>query len=181
MSLLDVLNGMQNGPRGASRGGGGMSPVTMALLGLLAYKGIKAFSATRPVPDATASPGHSGGSLGDMLRNALGGAGTTGREGGLGGMLSGGLGDLLKQFQGAGKGDVANSWVGTGENRPIGARDLAQVLTPEQIDFLTQRTGMSREELLAGLSEQLPRAVDELTPSGRLPTPQEVDQTVRTA
>ena len=39
MGLMDVLNGMQNGPRGQSgpsTGGGGMSPITMALLGLLA-------------------------------------------------------------------------------------------------------------------------------------------------
>ena len=43
MGLLDVLNGMQNGPRGASAGRGGMSPITMALLGLLAYKAVKGF------------------------------------------------------------------------------------------------------------------------------------------
>jgi uncharacterized protein YidB (DUF937 family) len=182
MGLLDVLNGMQNGPRGARRGGGGMSPLTMALLGLLAYKGIKAFSGTRPAPDAMATPGRSSGSLGDMLRNVLGGGnGAAVGSGGLGGLLSGGLGDLLRQFQGAGKGDVANSWIGTGQNEPIAAHDLAKVLTPEQIEFLTERTGMSREELLAGLSEQLPRAVDELTPTGRLPTAEEMDRTVRAA
>ena len=48
MGLLDVLNGMQNGPRGPSnpnaQGGGGMSPLTMAILGLLAWKAIKHFS-----------------------------------------------------------------------------------------------------------------------------------------
>ena len=46
MGLLDVLNGMQNGPGGqrapgSGAGGGGMSPMTMALLGLLAYKAFK--------------------------------------------------------------------------------------------------------------------------------------------
>jgi hypothetical protein len=46
MGLLDVLNGMQNGPGGqrapsGGTGGGGMSPMTMALLGLLAYKAYK--------------------------------------------------------------------------------------------------------------------------------------------
>jgi uncharacterized protein YidB (DUF937 family) len=35
------------------------------------------------------------------------------------------------------------------------------------------QTGMSREELLAGLSRELPKAVDQLTPDGRLPTEQE--------
>ena len=77
---------------------------------------------------------------------------------GLGGLLSGGLGDLLKQFQGAGKGGVADSWVGTDQNQPITPSDLSKVLTPEQIDFLASRTGLSREELLAGLSEQLAAA-----------------------
>ena len=51
-------------------------------------------------------------------------------------------------------------------------------MTPEQIDFLTARTGLSREELLAGLSEQLPKAVDHLTPEGRLPTPEEMNRVV---
>ena len=46
MGLLDVLNGMQNGPRGGSKDpaaseGGGMSPITMAVLALLAYKAVK--------------------------------------------------------------------------------------------------------------------------------------------
>src|SRR4029077_14198437 len=43
MGLLDVFNGMQNGPRGNRGLGGGMSPITMALLGLLAYKAVKSF------------------------------------------------------------------------------------------------------------------------------------------
>ena len=44
MGLIDVLNGMQNGPRGArppasttTSGQGGMSPIMMAILGLIAY------------------------------------------------------------------------------------------------------------------------------------------------
>src|SRR5260370_27127886 len=45
MGLMDILNGMQNGPRGQRQpttgGGGGMSPMTMALIGLLAYKALK--------------------------------------------------------------------------------------------------------------------------------------------
>lgn len=172
MGLLDVLTGMRNGPRGASSGGGGMSPITMALLGLLAYKAVKGFSASKPassggmVPTGGAS---SGGGLGDILKNGFGNAG----QGGLGSILTGGLGDLLKQFQGAGKSDLADSWVGRSENKPIGVGDLSKVLTPEQIEFLSERTGLTREQLLAGLAAQLPAAIDELTPQGRLPSPDE--------
>jgi len=151
MGLLDIFNGMQNGPRGnRGLGGGGMSPITMALLGLLAYKAVKGFGGN-PAQPGTAPSGPGGGAFG-------------------------GLGDLLKQFQGAGKEDVAKSWVGTGQNQPITPADLGTVLTPEQIDFLMARTGLSREELLAGLSEQLPKAVDHLTPGGRLPTPDELSR-----
>jgi uncharacterized protein YidB (DUF937 family) len=170
MGLLDVLTGMRNGPRGYSGGGGGMSPITMALLGLLAYKAVKSFGGAGPrAGSGMATPG---GGLSDLLKGGLGGAGL----GGLGGILSGGLSDLVKQFQNAGKGDVADSWVGTGDNKPIAPADLSQVLTPEQIAFLTERTGLSREALLTGLSEQLPKAVDELTPQGRLPAPQDVER-----
>ena len=162
MGLLDVLTGMRNGPRGFGGGGGGMSPITMALLGLLAYKAVKGFSGSSAKPaSGMAAPG---GGLGDLLRGGLGGAG------------AGGLGDLVKQFQGAGKGEVAESWVGKGENKPIAATDLDKVLTAEQIEFLTERTGLSRDELLAGLAEQLPKTVDELTPQGRLPSPSDIDR-----
>ena len=53
MGLLDVLTGMRNGPRGHG-GGGGMSPITMALLGLLAYKAVKSFGgAMKTAPAAS--------------------------------------------------------------------------------------------------------------------------------
>jgi uncharacterized protein YidB (DUF937 family) len=181
MGLLDVLNGMQNGPRGnRGLGGGGMSPITMGLLGLLAYKAIKSFSGNAAQPGtAPAGPGGGAfGGLGDLFKGLGAGGGMGAGAGGLGGLLTGGLGDLLKQFQGAGKDDVAWSWVGTGQNQPITPADLGKVLTPEQIDFLMARTGLSREELLAGLSEQLPQAVDHLTPEGRLPTPEEMNRVV---
>jgi hypothetical protein len=59
MGLLDVLNGMQNGPRGQrtpSGASGCMSPMTMALLGLIAYKAIKSFTGNQPNV-ASAKPG----------------------------------------------------------------------------------------------------------------------------
>ena len=108
------------------------------------------------------------------LGRRLGAAGA----GGLGGLLTGGLGDLLEQFKGAGREDTAKSWVGTGQNEPIAPDELAQVLTPDQIDFLTQRTGLSREALLSGLSQHLPGVVDGLTPAGRLPTRDEMNRVV---
>src|SRR6185503_12061365 len=102
MGLLDVLNGMQNGPRGERQpGSGGMSPITMALLGLLAYKAVKGSGilgggaqapdsaghpgSPQPNPSATASEG---GGLGGLLGSLFGGgAGGQSGMGGLGGLL----------------------------------------------------------------------------------------------
>jgi uncharacterized protein YidB (DUF937 family) len=89
-------------------------------------------------------------------------------------VLSGGLGDLLKQFQQKGQGDVANSWVSNGPNKAISSNDLASALGADQISALMSQSGLSRDELLAGLSQQLPEVVNELTPDGRVPTEQEL-------
>jgi uncharacterized protein YidB (DUF937 family) len=98
--------------------------------------------------------------------------------GAAGGILSGGLGDLLKQFQTNGAGDEADSWVSTAPNKPIEPSELERVLGEERIAWLMQQTGMSREALLAGLSQELPQAIDKLTPQGRIPTDQEAERMV---
>jgi uncharacterized protein YidB (DUF937 family) len=184
MGLIDVLNGMQNGPhgpRGPGAGGsgtGGMSPITMAILGLLAYKALKSFTSqpgaapTAPAPTPGANPG---GGLGDILKSGLGGLLAGGAAGGA---LSGGLTDLLKQFQDAGHGNAANSWVGNGPNQPVSSDDLANALGADRINTLMAHSGLSREDLLAGLSQHLPGAIDALTPQGRLPTEQEVSNAI---
>ena len=120
MGLLDVLNGMQNGPRGPStpsaQSGGGMSPMTMAILGLLAWKAVKHLTGGQPGTSPAPAPSNAGagGGLGDVLKGGLGGLLAGGAAGSV---LSGGLGDLLKQFQQNGQGDAASSWVSPGPNK----------------------------------------------------------------
>ena len=195
MGLLDVLNGMQNGPRGQrdpSQSSGGMSPITMAILALLAYKAVKHVgggATAAPAGGPATLPGTTtanadgglggllgglGGGLGDLMKGPLGGAlGGLLAGGAAGSVLSGGLGDLLKQFQQGGLSEAANSWVGTGANKQITANDLASALGADQIGTLIAQTGLSRDELLAGLAKQLPDVINQLTPDGRLPTEQE--------
>ena len=90
-------------------------------------------------------------------------------------VLNGGLGDLLKQLQQGGQADTANSWVGKGQNKPIAPGDLAGALGADQIDRLSSQSGLSRDELLRGLSQYLPGVIDHLTPDGRLPTDKELN------
>jgi len=192
MGLMDILQGMQNGPRGAREPGttsGGMSKMTMALIALLGYKALKSFTGTQPTSAPGSNPGvnpteptsgnASGGGiiggLGDLLKGPLGGilAGAS-----AGSVVNGGLSDLLNQFRQAGHGDVAGSWVGNGPNRAISPADLSKALGADQINTLMSQSGLSRDELLTGLSDQLPRLVDHLTPNGRVPTDEEMSRLV---
>jgi uncharacterized protein YidB (DUF937 family) len=193
MGLMDILNGMQNGPRGQTTPGkGGMSPITMAMLALLAYKAYNKLNETQPnaAPQPPNAPaGNAGGGLGDLLGGLFGGrasgGGGLGNLGGLGGLLaggaagtvlSGGLKDVLDQLAQNGHGDVAKSWVGTGANKDISPNDLGQALGDDTVNSLAEQAGVSKIELLDGLSQQLPQFVDQLTPQGRVPTEQEMSR-----
>jgi len=138
--IAEMLGGLGKGQPGASQGQPG---------------------AGQAVPGAT---GGLGGVL-EQLRGTLGGAGA----GGAGGFLSGGLGELVDRFKQNGKGEVADSWISTGPNRSVAPPELEQAIGPDVLATLTQQTGLSREELLARLSRELPNAVDRYTPDGRLP------------
>jgi len=148
MGILDMLGG-------PGRRSGGMSPVMMGLMGLLAYRTLKGK-----------------GRLADMLGT---GAGATGTGGPLaGGALGGGLKDLLDRFRQSGQGTKADSWVAKGPNQPIAPDELETALGEERLQWLMEQTGMPKDQLLAGLSNDLPDAVDQLTPEGRLPTDAEL-------
>ena len=173
MGLLDVLSGMSNEQSGqrAPESSGGMSPITKAIIGVLAYQAIKAFTANQASAGTNSdSSGATGGGLDDLLKGGLGGLLGGGAAGSV---VSGGLNDLLKQFQQNGQGDVAKSWIGPGANKSISPNDLASALGADRINTLAGFSGMSRDDLLNGLSQQLPGVVDQLTPHGRLPTEQE--------
>jgi uncharacterized protein YidB (DUF937 family) len=191
MGLRDILTGMQNGPRGqrpptSGGSGGGMSPIVLALLGLLAYKALKgrggqtanpggAGQTTRLPPGGQAQPGNAGGGLGDILSGGLGGLLGGGAAGSV---LSGGLGNLIKGFQDSGHGHAAESWVGTGPNKEIAPGDLADALGSDTLDTLSRQTGMGQNDLLEALRQQLPDFVDQLTPHGRIPTEEEASRMV---
>src|SRR5215472_14462466 len=147
MGLSDILTGVLNGPRGQPQpssggSGGGMSPMLMALLGLLAYKALQGRGGQAPAPAGGTAPGGSpSGGLGGILGGLFGAppdetrpAASQGNlPSGLGGLLGGaaagsvlssGLGNLIKGFQESGHGSVAQSWVGSGENQDIAPNDL---------------------------------------------------------
>jgi uncharacterized protein YidB (DUF937 family) len=158
-------------------------PSMTALLGLLAIAGYqnreKIAEMLRGAGQGAGAPGAPGqagrqgsvgghGGLGGLL-DGLGGASA-------GGLLTGGLHDLVESFKQTGQGDVADSWVGRGPNKPVTPQELERAIGPDTLATLTRQTGLSRDELLARLSRELPEAVDKYTPEGRLPTEAELSR-----
>jgi uncharacterized protein YidB (DUF937 family) len=161
MGLMDILNGMQNGPRGQRQPtppgqSGGMSPIMMALLGLLAYKAMKGLGGggtPAGAPPTSLPPGtrtaEGGGGLGDILGGMLGGPGGSARAGAPGG---GGLGDILGGMLGGGQpggttragapggglGDILGGMLGGGAAGSVLNGGLGQVLQD------LQRSGQGR-------------------------------------
>lgn len=178
MGLLDNVLGS------AVPGGNLAKPVGAALLALLAYKATGG-SLGSLLGGATAGAGQQGGAP-PQYQPGPGEAGNSqaGNYGGpdysavpdqhVPGLIAGGLGGLLQQFQQRGYGDVINSWIGTGQNQPIQPQQLHEALGPETVDNLSRQTGMNQHDLLSQLAQVLPQFVDRLTPQGRLPQQNEV-------
>ena len=125
------------------------------------------------------------GLLDSILGSALGhGAGGEGNQGasalmqlalqllagsaGAGNQGSGGLADLLRQFQQAGLGPQADSWVGTGQNMPISPDQLLQVFGRGRVEQMAASTGMDVDQVSNGLSDLLPQLIDRVTPQGQV-------------
>jgi uncharacterized protein YidB (DUF937 family) len=154
-------------------------PSMTALLGLLAVAGYqnrdKIAEMLGGIGKSTAADGGQSGSMpADSGQGGIGGLlGQLGSSLGgasAGGILSGGLSELVDRFRQNGQAETADSWVGTGPNKPIAPPQLQQAIGPDVLDTLSKQTGLSQEELLQRLSHELPNAVDKYTPQGRLPT-----------
>ena len=144
-------------------------PSMTALLGLLAVAG---YQNRDKLAEMLSGSGANSGSLGQgrgPQQGGLGGLVGSLGGGGLGGLLGGGLGELVESFRQNGQGEAAESWVRHGPNQPITPDQLERAIGPDVLESLSQRTGLSREDLLARLARDLPDAVDRYTPDGRLP------------
>jgi len=82
---------------------------------------------------------------------------------------TGGLGGLVQSFQEKGLGGVISSWIGTGENLPVSAEQIQQVLGSDMVQNLAAKAGIAPEEMSGKLAEFLPGIIDKMTPDGTIP------------
>ena len=165
-------------------------PSMLALLGLLAVAGyqnrdkisVALNGLQNRDPNAPESPLNGiANSIGGLFSGGTGTQSAGGLSGildGLGGSgLSGGLGDLLNSFKSAGHGTTADSWVTPGvPTQGLTPQQVEEAVGDENLIELTQRTGLSRDELLKRLATTIPSAVDNLTPEGQMPTEEQLRQ-----
>jgi len=148
----------------------------LALLGLLAVAGYQNRDKISGALKGLQSPGADGRTNGGLLGglgDLLGGAGA----GAAGGGLAGGLGDLMNSFKSAGQAETADSWVTPGvPTKGLSPQEVEQAIGSENLDELSARTGLSREDLLQRLATAIPETVDKLTPDGRMPTDDQARQ-----
>lgn len=131
------------------------------------------------------------GGLGDLL-SGLGGGGQTSGGGnmlatllplvlallqnrGAGASGGSGLEGLLGQLRASGLERQADSWVGAGTNLPVSAEELMNALGRGRVSELAAQTGMPEQQVGEGLASLLPELVNQLTPQGRLPADNDVD------
>lgn len=83
---------------------------------------------------------------------------------------AGGLGGLVSALSQGGLGNIASSWVGSGQNLPISPEQIQGALgSSGMLAQLAQSAGMSPGDTSSQLSQLLPRLVDKLTPDGQIP------------
>lgn len=153
MGLLDDVLGK------AAPGGNLAKPLMIALGALVVSKMMSGGGAEAQKSDPSIVP--DAGPAGNAGAPADGG-------------LLGGLDGLLNKLQSAGHGDAANSWVGSGANKPIDPGQLGAALGPKAISTAAQQAGISEQQLLSQLATALPGIVDKLTANGKIPNLQQL-------
>lgn len=111
-----------------------------------------------------------GGQQAALLQAAMGVLGGSGGGGG------GGLGAILGKLQGGGLGAQADSWVGTGANQAVNAKQLRGAIGEDDLGRIAQQAGVSKRAAAGGLAKLMPKAVDQMTPDGQVQEGNPMDQ-----
>ncbi|MFD7677683.1 YidB family protein [Streptomyces sp. NPDC060187] len=78
---------------------------------------------------------------------------------------------LVNQLWQGGLGDQVKSWESQGDNQPVTAVQISEVLGTSKLDQAASQAGLTPEDAAQDLADVLPSLVDRATPNGELPTP----------
>ncbi len=81
----------------------------------------------------------------------------------------GGLSAIVAKLEQGGLGEQVKSWIGNGQNLPITADQLRQVLGNDTVRQIAAKYNIPIDQVSEVLANQLPLAVDRASPDGKLP------------
>ena len=91
---------------------------------------------------------------------------------------TGGLNGLIQAFQGKGMGDMISSWISTGPNPPATADQISNVLGADVLAQFAGKAGVPQSQAGGLLASLLPAVIDQLTPQGRVPEPNDLESSL---
>ena len=94
-------------------------------------------------------------SIGDALGSIL-----SNGEGGLD------LSNIISAVGNSDLGSIVSSWIGNGENAPIDADGIKNILGEDKINEFAQKLGIDSDTAADALKDVLPNVVDKATPEG---------------
>ncbi|HEY0842125.1 YidB family protein [Methylotenera sp.] len=81
---------------------------------------------------------------------------------------NGGLEGVVAKFNEAGLAEQAASWISKGDNLPISAEQVIEVLGRDSIAGIAEKLTMSPSDISEKIAEYLPQAIDKMTPNGEV-------------
>jgi len=157
--LNDLLGGLLGGGGGGGSSQGGLGGLEDVLGGLLGggQSGSPGTAASGMNMSAVAA------ALGPLLAKLLKG---------------GGLSKMMQGAQASGLSAQADSWVGTGANASVSSHEVRGVVGDDAVSELAQNAGISDDQAADVLAKVVPQVVNGLTPDGKLPADNDLDQLV---
>ncbi len=76
---------------------------------------------------------------------------------------------LLGKLTTGGLGDLVQSWVSKGKNKPLKASQVQSALGSETLSGLASQLGVSENKAASKVAGALPQLIDKLTPNGEVP------------
>ena len=78
------------------------------------------------------------------------------------------IGSILGNMQSGGMADIAQSWLGDGDNAPIEDEHVTNIFGADKIRDFASQLGMSESEAIGGLRDAMPQMVDKASSGGSL-------------
>ncbi len=86
------------------------------------------------------------------------------------------LDGLMQKLRESGLEEQVSSWVAKGQNLPVVGEQIKKALGNDKVAQIARKLGITIEQAADDLARTVPEVVDEVTPDGELPTPEQVEE-----